>query len=116
MKIRSLVLGSVAAAGLSTAGYAADLGVLTSLDVCDSLGLSGLTISSDTNCLQITGEVKYEFTWGDWADEDAGGVEPDAAQSAAGSAALRPCLLRYLRPGLRGWYKYGAVYYAGSSS
>ena len=49
MKIRSLVLGSVAAAGLSTAGYAADLGVLTSLDVCDSLGLSGLTISSDDN-------------------------------------------------------------------
>ena len=46
MKIRSLVLGSVAAAGLSTAGFAADLGVLTSLDVCDNLGLSGLTISS----------------------------------------------------------------------
>ncbi|RYE86650.1 MAG: hypothetical protein EOP19_06305 [Hyphomicrobiales bacterium] len=66
MKIRSLVLGSVAAAGLSTAGYAADLGVLTSLDVCDSLGLSGLTISSDTNCLQISGGVEYEFRWGDY--------------------------------------------------
>ncbi len=69
MKIRSLLLGSVAAAGLSTGGaFAADLGVLTSLDVCDALGLSGLTISSDTNCLQITGEVKYKFTWGDFAD------------------------------------------------
>lgn len=69
MKIRSLLLGSVAAAGLSTGGaYAADLGVLTSLDVCDELGLSGLTISSDTNCLQITGEVKYKFTWGDYRD------------------------------------------------
>ena len=67
MKIRSLVLGSVAAAGLSTAGYAADLGVLTSLDVCDSLGLSGLTISSDTNCLQISGGVEYEFKWGNYA-------------------------------------------------
>lgn len=68
MKIRSLLLGSVAAAGLSTGGaYAADLGVLTSLDVCDALGLSGLTISSDTNCLQITGEVKYKFTWGDYS-------------------------------------------------
>jgi hypothetical protein len=66
MKIRSLVLGSVAAAGLSTAGYAADLGVLTSLDVCDSLGLSGLTISSDTNCLQISGGIEYEFVWGDY--------------------------------------------------
>ncbi len=68
MKIRSLLLGSVAAAGLSTGGaYAADLGVLTSLDICDSLGLSGLTISSDTNCLQITGEVKYAFSWGDYS-------------------------------------------------
>lgn len=66
MKIRSLVLGSVAAAGLSTAGYAADLGVLTSLDVCDSLGLSGLTISSDENCLQISGGVEYEFKWGQY--------------------------------------------------
>lgn len=69
MKIRSLLLGSVAAAGLSTGGaFAADLGVLTSLDVCDALGLSGLTISSDTNCLQITGEVKYKFVWGDYKD------------------------------------------------
>lgn len=82
MKIRNLLLGSVAAAGLSTGGaYAADLGVLTSLDVCDALGLSGLTISSDTNCLQITGEVKYKFTWGDYdgtaaadADIDRGGA------------------------------------------
>ncbi|MDB5542802.1 MAG: outer membrane protein [Devosia sp.] len=71
MKIRSLLLGSLAAAGLSTGGaYAADLGVLTSLDVCDALGLSGLTISSDTNCLQITGEVKYKFIWGDYSNTD----------------------------------------------
>lgn len=74
MKIRSLVLGSVAAAGLSTAGYAADLGVLTSLDVCDSLGLSGLTISSDTNCLQISGGVEYEFTWGDYEGPSTPGI------------------------------------------
>jgi hypothetical protein len=66
MKLKSLILGSVAAAGLSTAGFAADLGVLTSLDVCDELGLSGLTISSDTNCLQISGGVEYEFNWGDY--------------------------------------------------
>lgn len=77
MKVRSLFLGSVALAGLSTgAAYAADLGVLTSLDVCDNLGLSGLTISSDTNCLQISGEVKYKFTWGDYAD-DVYGATPD---------------------------------------
>jgi hypothetical protein len=69
MKLKSLILGSVAAAGLSTAGFAADLGVLTSLDVCDALGLSGLTISSDTNCLQISGGVSYEFNFGDFRSE-----------------------------------------------
>lgn len=66
MKIRSLLLGSAALAGLSTAGYAADLGVVTSLDVCDELGLSGLTISSDDNCLVITGKVSFEYDWGDY--------------------------------------------------
>jgi hypothetical protein len=77
MKIRSLLLGSVAAAGLSTGAFAADLGVLTSLDVCDALGLSGLTISSDTNCLQITGGVTYEFIWGDYQGNTAvNGVYP----------------------------------------
>jgi hypothetical protein len=83
MKLKSLILGSVAAAGLSTAGFAADLGVLTSLDVCDSLGISGLTISSSDNCLQITGGVTYEFNWGDyngsaWAvNSNAGGLAAD---------------------------------------
>jgi hypothetical protein len=73
MKIRSLLLGSIAAAGLSTGAFAADLGVLTSLDVCDALGISGLTISSDSNCLQITGGVNYEFAWGDYRGEGATG-------------------------------------------
>lgn len=68
MKIRSLLLGSVAAAGLSTAGFAADLGVVTSLDVCDELGISGLTISSDDNCLVITGGVSFEYSIGDFTD------------------------------------------------
>lgn len=71
MKLKSLILGSIAAAGLSTAGYAADLGVLTSLDVCDALGLSGLTISSDTNCLQLSGGVSYEFAFGDFRTESS---------------------------------------------
>jgi hypothetical protein len=71
MKIKSLLLGSLALAGVSglvTGAQAADLakGVLTSLDVCDALGLSGLTVSSDTNCLQITGGVSYQFAWGDY--------------------------------------------------
>ncbi|MDR3471749.1 MAG: hypothetical protein P4M09_08685 [Devosia sp.] len=68
MKIKSLLLGSIAAAGLATGAHAADLqkGVMTSLDVCDALGLSGLTISSDTDCLQLTGSVSYMFAWGDY--------------------------------------------------
>jgi hypothetical protein len=39
---------------------------VTSLDVCDELGLSGLTISSDDNCLVITGKVSFEYDWGDY--------------------------------------------------
>jgi len=71
MKIKSLLLGSLALAGVSgfaAGAQAADLakGVMTSLDVCDALGLSGLTISSDTDCLQITGGVSYMFAWGDY--------------------------------------------------
>ncbi len=33
MKIRSLLLGSAALCGLATSGYAADLGIVTSLDI-----------------------------------------------------------------------------------
>jgi hypothetical protein len=69
MKIRSLLLGSVAAAGLTTGALAADPAteIFTALDLCDALGLTGIVVSSDTNCLQISGEVKYEFSWGDYA-------------------------------------------------
>lgn len=84
MKLKSLILGSVAAAGLSTAGFAADLGVLTSLDVCDSLGISGLTISSSDNCLQITGGVKYELQWGDYNANWNGGTNPAWINSSNG--------------------------------
>ena len=54
---------------------AADLGVLTSVDVCNQLGISGLTISSETNCLKISGEVSYNFGYGVWntaSDADTG--------------------------------------------
>jgi hypothetical protein len=49
MKIRSLLLGSAAAAGLATGAYAADPVTMTALDVCDALGKTGITISSDTD-------------------------------------------------------------------
>jgi hypothetical protein len=68
MKIRSVLLGTAAIAGLTTAGYAADLGVVTSLDVCDSLSISGLTISSDDNCLQISGNISFEYDYGNYND------------------------------------------------
>lgn len=60
--------GVAAIAGMASAGaaYSADLGVLTSLDVCSDLGLVGLALSSETNCLQISGEIEYSFTWGDY--------------------------------------------------
>ena len=83
MKIRSLLLGSVAAAGLSTAGFAADLGVVTSLDVCDELGLSGLTISSDDNCLVITGGITMEYSYGDYNDGDDVGDNDGATEGQA---------------------------------
>jgi hypothetical protein len=65
---------------------------LTTLNVCDSLGKSGLTISSDTNCLQITGEIKYEFNWGNYEGPNtlltttpAGGFTIAAPGGAAGT-------------------------------
>ena len=87
MNIRNLLLGSIAAAGLATGAQAADLGVLTSLDVCDSLGLSGLTISSDTNCLQITGGINYEFVWGSYKDGTGKAATDASVNSHVGIAA-----------------------------
>ncbi len=48
------------------AATAADLGVLTDIDLCNTLGVTGLTLSSDSNCLQISGELYYVFHWGDY--------------------------------------------------
>lgn len=59
----SLLLASFV--GAPAIAVAADV-PLTTLDVCDALGLTGLTISSDTNCLQLSGGVYYEFFWGDY--------------------------------------------------
>lgn len=66
MKLKSLILGSVAVAGLTAGAQAADLGVLASFDVCEELGMTGLTLSSDTNCLKISGSTDSEFHWGDY--------------------------------------------------
>lgn len=83
MKIRSLFLGSIAALGVSAGAFAANLPgeppvvtALTSLDVCDAFGISGLTISSDSHCLQITGEVRYNFEFGDYNNSVWVGTSP----------------------------------------
>lgn len=66
--LKLLFVGAVFGGAAVLPAHSADLGVLKELDVCSSLGLTGLTISSDTNCLQISGEVKYEFIFGDYRD------------------------------------------------
>ena len=63
MRLPIILLATTA---LALPASAADLGVLTSLDVCDTLGITGLAISSETNCLQISGEFYYEFHHGDY--------------------------------------------------
>ena len=66
MKLKSLLLGSAAALALSTGAQAADPIVdFVALDVCDAYGVSGLTISSDDTCLQISGYVDYQFETGE---------------------------------------------------
>src|SRR5690606_28158748 len=65
------MLGTVLACGTSFGAQAADaisIGEVVALDICDSLGLSGLTIGSNDTCLRISGLVKYEFLWGDYAN------------------------------------------------
>jgi len=64
---RSALLGAILTVGMTPFAFAAD--AVISLDVCDSLGLSGLTISSDTTCLQISGAVSYRFAWGDFKED-----------------------------------------------
>lgn len=77
----------VVAAGLSLFFFtSANALAETSLDVCDALGLSGLTIDSDTNTLQIRGGVQYEYALGD--EDDA---PPLRGPRAAGAGAGEEC-------------------------
>jgi hypothetical protein len=92
MKIRSLLLGSAAAVGLATGAYAADgaVSVISALSACDALGLSGITISSDTNCIQISGEVKWEGNWGDYhGNSTQGTVSAVVAPTVAGNNQIQ---------------------------
>ncbi len=62
MTIKSLLLGSAAVLALGTSAQAADP-IAVALDTCDLLNITGLTISSESNCLKFSGEVAYKWTW-----------------------------------------------------
>ncbi|WP_421952240.1 hypothetical protein [Pelagibacterium sp.] len=65
--MKKLAILALALSATTTAmpAYAADadIGGLVALSVCDTLGVSGLTIASDDTCLSISGEVEYEFEY-----------------------------------------------------
>lgn len=69
MTIKNLLLGSAAVLALGTTAQAADP-IAVALDTCDLLNITGLTISSESNCLKISGDVSYEWYW----QNDAAGV------------------------------------------
>jgi len=66
MKLQALLLGGMGLALLSGGAQAADVSTLSGFDACDSLGLSGITLSSGTNCLAVSGGVHFKFTAGDY--------------------------------------------------
>ncbi|NOZ33166.1 MAG: hypothetical protein GXP01_08880 [Alphaproteobacteria bacterium] len=66
MKIKSLLLGSAAMLLVSTPAFSAERLVDFGLGTCDALGISGLTLESDDNCLAISGGVDFEFIVGDY--------------------------------------------------
>jgi hypothetical protein len=60
MTIKSLLLGSAAVLALGTSAQAADP-IAVALDTCDLLNITGLTISSESNCLKFEGAVEYKW-------------------------------------------------------
>lgn len=82
MKIKSLFLGSAAAVALSSGAMAADpIGI--ALDTCSMLDITGLTVSSETNCLKFSGEVSYE--WDYTNDNNDNGITGEAGDEATTS-------------------------------
>jgi hypothetical protein len=71
-------------------------------NLCDALGLSGLTISSDTNCLQITGSVQYEFLWGDY-DGRSGNAQQLTDILHGGTSISAVPYFVYQTPTFLGW-------------
>ena len=65
MTIKSLLLGSAAVLALGTSAQAADP-IAVALDTCDLLNITGLTISSESNCLKFEGEVSYAWKYANY--------------------------------------------------
>jgi len=66
MKIKSLILGSVAALGFSAgSAKAADLDAIVdfALDICDAVNAVGITISSADHCMKFSGEATWRKEW-----------------------------------------------------
>jgi len=82
MKIKSLLLGSAAMLLVSTPAFSAERLVDFGLGTCDALGISGLTLESDDNCLAISGGVDFEFIVGDYS----GAPSPWVLNSMIGEA------------------------------
>ncbi|WP_169449655.1 hypothetical protein [Maritalea myrionectae] len=82
MKIKSLFLGSAAAVALSSGAMAADpIGV--ALDTCSLLNITGLVVSSESNCLKFSGEVSYD--WDYTNDDNGNGVTGEVGDEATTS-------------------------------
>jgi len=82
MTIKNLLLGSAAVLALGTSAQAADP-IAISLDTCDMLSITGLTISSTSDCLKFEGEVTYDWVYGNYdVNDDAGGVQNTMSEVA----------------------------------
>ncbi|WP_116654337.1 porin [Pelagibacterium sediminicola] len=102
MKLKSLFLGSAAALALTSGALAADpRSSFVSLDVCDAYGITGLTIASSDTCLKISGEVSYNFQWGDYTGGPAytwaGGTAARTIDNSDGAADWRSRALAILK-------------------
>jgi len=85
MTIKSLLLGSAAVLALGTSAQAADP-IAVALDTCDLLNITGLTISSESNCLKFEGEVSYEWDYNYDAGTDTVSTESTVAWELTATA------------------------------
>jgi hypothetical protein len=69
LKYPRLFLCTVALSAQASLAGAQEFGVLQELNTCDYLGVPGMTLASDSHCLQLRGGVSYELEIGRFRDE-----------------------------------------------